>query len=312
MFPYERPGRIRAAAPLGLALAVCLRWALFTEAGRIASGAAAGSDPRRSLGAAAADLSNWFVSAFADGSDGSLSVVFAVIVAGAMLGSMGEPDTAREAARRYALVPLACVVLYFVLPASHGYLWLIAQRFPLLFALTAIPLVRMPGGRRGLVASGAALALGIAATVNTCWHFLRFERDEVGRFDDAIAAMAPGRRVCALVFESRSAIVRAVPFLHFGSYYQAEKGGVVMFTYAGYPHWPVDFKPGRYPPPGQRARERWEWTPGQVPITEIYPYYDYVLTRGDGFDPPPGTYHLLWRGDRWTVWAKDGATALSG
>src|SRR5262249_41615825 len=122
MFPYGGPGRIRAAAPLGLAIAVCLRWTLFTEAGRIASGAGAGSDPSRSLGAAAADLSNWFVSAFADGSDGTLSVAFGVIVAGAMLGSMGEPDASGDAARRYALVPLVCVVLYFVLPASHGYL----------------------------------------------------------------------------------------------------------------------------------------------------------------------------------------------
>jgi hypothetical protein len=94
------------------------------------------------------------------------------------------------------------------------------------------------------------------------------------------------------------------PFLHFGSYYQVEKGGIVEFTYAGYAHWPVDFLPGHYPPPGRSARLRWEWTPEQVPIAEIYPYYDYVLTRGGGFRPPVGTYHVRWSSGRWAVWEK--------
>jgi len=96
------------------------------------------------------------------------------------------------------------------------------------------------------------------------------------------------------------------PFLHFGSYYQVKKGGVVMFTYAGYLHWPFDFKPGKYPPPGGPARLRWEWTPESVRVQdELYPYYDYVLTRGSGFNPPPGTFHIQWSGDKWTVWARN-------
>jgi hypothetical protein len=110
--------------------------------------------------------------------------------------------------------------------------------------------------------------------------------------------------VCALIYDKSSATMKNVPFLHFGSYYQEATGGVVMFTFAGYLHWPVDFKPGHYPPPGTPARERWEWTPEQVPIGEIFPYYDYVLTRGNGFQPPGGTYHVKWHSDHWTVWAK--------
>jgi hypothetical protein len=42
-----------------------------------------------------------------------------------------------------------------------------------------------------------------------------------------------------------------------------------------------------------------------VPISEIFPSYDYVLVRGAGFSPPAGTYHVKWRGERWTVYAKD-------
>ena len=68
---------------------------------------------------------------------------------------------------------------------------------------------------------------------------------------------------------------------------------------------PFRFREGHYPPPGKPARLRWEWTPEQTPISEIYPYYDYVLVRGNGFNAPPGTYHVNCHGDRWTVWAKN-------
>jgi len=130
--------------------------------------------------------------------------------------------------------------------------------------------------------------------------------EEVGDIDDAIAAMEPKKRVAALMYDKGSQVTNWVPFLHFGSYYQVEKGGVVEFTYAGYLHWPFDFRPGHYPPPGGPARERWEWTPEQVQVRgELYPYYDYVLTRGPGFRPPPGTFHVKWHGSRWMVWERD-------
>jgi hypothetical protein len=40
-------------------------------------------------------------------------------------------------------------------------------------------------------------------------------------------------------------------------------------------------------------------------MSELYPYYDYVLTRGNGFNPPHGTFHVAWRGGKWTVWERD-------
>jgi hypothetical protein len=306
MFPWTKPPRwVASAAPLVPALAVFAWWTFFTEAGRLVSGATEGFESHRGLGAAIADIPNWFTNVFRDESDEFIVIALAFVVVAALGFSLGDRDGSKPTARAYALLPLACIVLYFNLPGGHGYIWLIAQRFPILFAITAIPLVRMPRGGRGVLVAGAALALGIGATVNTCKHFIRFEQDEVGDIDGAIDAMDPGRRVCALIYDKGSTVVNHVPFLHYGSYYQAAKGGVVMFTFAGYAHWPVDFQPGKYPPPGRPARERWEWTPEQVPMTEIYPYYDYVLTRGTGFRPVPGTYHVKWQGDRWTVWARD-------
>jgi hypothetical protein len=119
--------------------------------------------------------------------------------------------------------------------------------------------------------------------------------------------MAPRKHVAGLIFDKTSAVMSDLyaPYLHFVSYYQAEKGGVVQFAYTGFPHWPVQYQPGKFPPPGTMPRLRWEWTPEAVPIAELYPYYDYVLTRGEGFRPPPGSFHPTFRGRKWTVWTRD-------
>ncbi len=311
MFPWTKPSRwafcAAPAVPVGLVL---VWWTFFTAAGKLARGAATDNagDPRRPIDAAIVDIPNWFTNVFRDTSDEHALIALAIVVVAAFGLSLGDPDRSRPLSsnRSYVIVPIACVVFYFLLPEGHGYIWLIAQRFPILFAITAIPLVRMPRGGRGVLVAAAALALGAASVVNVCQHFIRFELDEVGDIDGAIRAMEPNRRVCALIYDKTSAILNNQPFLHFGSYYQVEKGGVVMFTYAGYAHWPIDFRPDKYPPPGGPARLRWEWTPELVSMREVYPYYDYVLTRGPGFQPPAGTYHLKFRDPHWSVWEKDG------
>jgi hypothetical protein len=307
MFPWESPRRWwKAALPTLPALAVVGWWLAFTEAGRLVFGAATnnGKDPHKTVDAAIYDLPNWLTNVFHDNTDEYTLVALVLLVLLTLGLSLGERDGAKPIARRFVVLPILCVILYFVLPEGHGYIWLISQRFPLLFVITCIPLLRMPTGQRGALVLSLSLALAGYSTVNTCRHFIKFERTEVGDIEGAIDAMAPRSKVCALIYDRGSSIMVNEPFLHFGSYYQLEKGGVVEFTYAGYAHWPVDFRPGHYPPPGHSARLRWEWTPEQVPMSEIFPYYDYVLTRGSGFHPPEGTYHVKWRDAHWTVWEK--------
>jgi hypothetical protein len=309
MFPWTRPRRwIVAGAPVVPAILVLAWWTTLTAAGRLASGAATdnGRDVVLPIDRAIDEVPQWFTNVFHDTTDDVTTVALAMLVVAAFGLSLGDAgDRSKAPARAYVLLPLACIVLYFVLPQGHGYIWLISQRFPILFAMTAIPLLRMPRGGRGVAVTAAALALGAVTTVNTCKHFIAFEIQEVGDIEGAMEAMAPGKRVCALIYDKGSSVVNNQPFLHFGSYYQLEHGGVVMFTYAGYAHWPVDFKPGMYPPPGGPARLRWEWMPESIPLSEIYPYYDYVFTRGRGFRPPPGTYHVKWQDAHWQVWERD-------
>lgn len=310
MFPWTRPREwLRAAAPVVPALAVLVLWIAGTDAGHLVLGAATNTahDPKQPLDVAIGDAHNWLTNVFKDTSDEAIFIVTGLVALLAVaLSQADDRKGVKKLARAYALLPIACLCLYFTTTQGHGYIWLISQRFPILFLITAIPLLPMPRGGRGVVVSLAAFAVAAAATVNTCKHFIQFQLEEVGDFDDALAAIPEDKHVCALIYDKGSRILTPslTPFIHFGSYYQVEKGGVVMFTWAGYAHWPFKFRDDRLPPEGESARLRWEWTPELVTMNELYPYYDYVLTRGNGFNPSPGTYSVKWHGDRWTVWER--------
>src|SRR5262249_32258792 len=141
--------------------------------------------------------------------------------------SAGDRDSSKPVARWYSLLPIACIFFYLTLGEQHGYIWLIAQRFPSLGALCLLPLLRMPRGVRGWAGTAAALAVAGLSLVTTCKHFIEFQLDEVGDIDDALDAMEPKKKVAALVYDKNSSVSNFSPFLHFGSYYQVEKGGVV-------------------------------------------------------------------------------------
>jgi hypothetical protein len=305
LFPWTRPRRwIPCGAPLALGLALVAWWVLGSKAGGSALENIKGS------GAFAHDFLRWTIDVFRDGSDEHWFDVLGVVALAAMGLSIGDRDRGEPVARGWFLVPLVCALGYLTFGDKLGVVWLYGERFAILALLTAVPLLRMPAGRRGFAVTAAAVVVCVGSTVNVCKHFIAFEREDVGDLDDAMAAMNPRAHVAGLIFERGSQTMNDlyVPFIHFVSYYQAEKGGVVQFAYTGFPHWPVQYQDGHYPPATYpKLRLRWEWTPDQVSIQELYPYYDYVLTRGSGFNPPPGTFHLAWRGRHWAVYAKDGS-----
>jgi hypothetical protein len=313
MLPWRHPRRwVRAALPIVPTAVIVVWWFLFTEAGRIARGAVNGEskDLVQPLDQALSGAYGWVTNVFRDTTD-ELWFVATIGVALLAVGlAQGDRERARPEARLLTLLPICCFVLYFTTGESRGPVWLFSQRFPILFLMTLIPMLRFPTGRRGWAMTALASAVAVGSTVNVCKHYIQFQLEEVGDIDGAIAAIPPAQKVAALVYDKFSRVTNWAPFLHFGSYYQVQKGGMVEFTYAGYAHWPVDFKDGQYPPqvglPPGPARPRWEWIPEQIPVNgELYPYYDYVLERGGGFHPPPGTFHVTWRGDRWTVWKRD-------
>jgi hypothetical protein len=306
LFPWRRP---RKWLPVALAVVPSLVavawWVVLSPQGKQSSGALAGALQHLPYVDSMMRLPQWSIDVFRDTTDEAHFIALVVVGLLSVGLAQGDRDRAKHAARGLVVIPIACTVLYFSTGSTLGDVWLLSERFPVPGLMSIIPLMRMPRGGRGLLVCALALLLAASSTVNACTHFVRFQLEEVGDFDDALEAMQPRKRVAALIYDKGSSVVTDVPFLHFGSYYQAKKGGVIQYSYASWLFWPVRFREGRYPPPGTRPRPRWEWTPELVPIQELYPYYDYVLTRGAGFSPPLGTFHLAWRGRRWAVYARD-------
>jgi hypothetical protein len=308
MFPWrildDLKRATRAIAPLVPVFFVGAHWVFFTEAGKLARTPSAQNEVPPPIAESLARGWSWLGDIFRDQTD---EVHWLVVFGFAILGlglAQGGGERAHVRFRLWAVLPLLCGIAYFVLPESRGYYWLFAQRFPTLGVLLAIPLLRIPRANHGLAFTAGLALLGVSSTVNVCQHFIAFERTEVGDLDDAIEHIPAGRKVAALIYDKSSNVMQWAPFLHFGSYAQVEKGGVLQFSYAGYSHWPVDYKPGKYPPPGTRAPLRWEWTPEQRSVqSELAPYYDYVLTRGSGFAPQE-SFKRVYAGPKWSVWQR--------
>jgi hypothetical protein len=306
LFPWHKPKRWLIAAAPGAPVAVLIAlWTFGTEAGRLARAAMFHPSTPSPLSpwGKLVDSFNWLGDTWRDHSDEVLWAALVLLIVTSTVIAWVFKKRPPLRLLRYAVVPVTCAVLFCIAGEQHANIWLIWQRFPLLFCLTMVPLLEIPDGRAGRVITALGVALAMASTVNTIVHFRWFQRDDVADFDDALAAMDPGKHVIGLIYAKESTVTWRHPLVHFVSYYQVEKGGVTEFTFIGFPHWPIHFTDGHCPPQGCQAPLDWEWKPEQVKMTEIHPYYDYVLSRGDGFDAED-KYRLKWRGHLWTVWER--------
>jgi len=313
--------------PSGLA---ALSWLAHSPAGQAtvtaASGAERGPRPEFTPAAAALDqLPRWMTDVLATDADRELLVLWALVIAfvfcaaalaflaGRLRGttaaapsSVHAPDAlGRQLRLRLLVLPVLCGVLYFVLPTGYDWIWPIAPRFPLLCALwtiVALPAVPALPALSTLVL-GAAVALSAATFHHVGSAFAHFEREEVADFDAALAVIPPGQRVVGLIFSRGSRYVSFSPFLHFVAYYQARKGGAVMFSFADFAQSPFRFRDDNRPP---RVPPRWEWMPERVRPARDLGFYDYALVRGGpGAIARPGSgFALRYRGARWSVYAR--------
>jgi hypothetical protein len=280
---------------------ICTLWLFFTDAGTQVRESIFAPAHRLGTREAFFDAYAWVGDTFRDHSD---EIVFGALIVLVLAGAIASFRSPRPLVRGYVFLPLTAAALYVVLARDRGFIWPLAQRFPMLVVALAIPLLAFPSGRLGKAMTAALGTLAIASVVLVSVHFVRFEHREIGAFDEALDVIGPRKKVASLIFDRHSTIIHYAPFLHFGSYYQAEKGGVVMFSFAGYNHWPVDFQPGKYPPPGGPAPPMWEWWPERVsPDRDLSPYFDFVLVRGPGF-PPSVCYTQVFDKDRWSVYQR--------
>ncbi len=306
LFPWDKPASwLRLGAPVVPSLGLLAWWLKASEAGRTAGGGFRKLLEAAPLREKLPRIFAWLAEPFKDGTHEIGLVAIGLLALVAIGLSVGDKERTSPIARRFWVVPVACVILYFTTGSELPPFWLFCERFPITAAMTAIPLLRFPVGIRGTLLTAALLGVGGTSIVNTCKHFIQFELKEVGAIEEAIEAIGPRKKVAGLMYDPGSESVPMAPFIHYVSYYQVEKGGLVQFSYSGFPHWPVQYRAGAAPPNSEPLRLRWEWTPEQVPMRELFPFYDYVLTRGSGFRPPPGTFHIKWSRGLWTVWESE-------
>lgn len=300
-------------APSGVAALV---WLAHSPAGQATLTAATGAEsgpkpmfqpPQRAL----SELPRWMTDVLSGDLDRQLLYVWAGVVGlcliasllGGLLGATSDaPDrVGRSLARRLSLLSPLCALSYFVAPTSYDWIWPIAQRFPLLCALLSlIAIGRLPRPlAHGVVLAGALLGAAHFHFIGTA--FSAFDREEVGDFEEALAHIPKGQRVVGLIFDRHSRHVAFSPFIHFVAYYQARKGGAVMFTFADFPQSPFRFVETNRPP---RVSPRWEWLPARVqPRTDLR-WYQYALVRGGPgrIAQPSSGFALRYRGKRWSVY----------
>lgn len=313
----------RALVFVPSALAFVL-WIALTPAGQSTLEAAGGgSDGTRaqfaSVSQAMRELPMWLTDVLGGDRDEHLWVVWLTLLALSIVfglradGASQESGAAdhqadgalplrRELGFRAALLMPLALVAYFVAPTSYDWIWPISARFPLLallFACLLVPRLRGVAGHALFAAAALVAAFGFSEVARA---FDRFERDEVGDFSEALAVIPEGERVAGLIFDRGSRQVKFSPFIHYVAYYQAQKGGAVMFTFADFPQSPILFRSENRPP---RVPPRWEWQPERVDPSRDLTWYRYVLVRGGpGRIARDAGWKRVFSGSHWQIYQR--------
>ncbi|HEY2368745.1 MAG TPA: hypothetical protein VGH87_20255, partial [Polyangiaceae bacterium] len=220
---------------------------------------------------------------------------------------LARKDGSREISTlRWLVIPAVCFALYFRSEGTNGFLGHIRDRFAIVGLFALIPALRMPAGWRGHLGTLALVVTTLMTTETLNWHLTQFEKREVGDFAGALEHIPAGKRVAGLLFDTESKQFWQNPFLHYPEYYLLEHGGSVTFSFAGYPHWPYDYLPHKDPLGASPPVFLWEWQPHRVAVNEeLAASYDYVLTRGSGFEPPDDLFYKVFDGTGdWRVWKR--------
>jgi hypothetical protein len=202
------------------------------------------------------------------------------------------------------LGPLAWIA-YFSLPNGYGFIWPICQRFPVLAIFLSLPLLGRAPRWPLRAAAGLSAILAILGAGELVQLFRNASEQGYRGFDAVLEHIPKGSRVATLVFERRLEGLQLSPLIHAAGWVQAERGGVVMFTFAEFPSSPFAYRASRRPPP---VPPRWEWGPERVVPDRDLEWYDYCLVQGwSGSLEASRQFKEVARRGRWSLWQKIGA-----
>ena len=207
-----------------------------------------------------------------------LPLTYDLLAIGVLTGVVALAVVAAPRVRRglaYAGPVAVALLAYFLAPDVAFGSSFLYQRAPVfLVPFAALMLGAPTSALRGRIARAGLVAIVLGAMAVWAGRYRAFER-EAGGFDTVLARMEPGRKVLGLSFRSLSPTIPGAPFfLHYAGWYQATRGGVLGYSFAGEYAQLVRYLPGAEPQmtPGLNfmpGRFRWEVDGG----------YDYFLVR---------------------------------
>ena len=304
-----RDHKLRALAPLAPAavwLAIWTRAPTTRPVGTLAAQGPAGPSWQSPL-AQLHDLVR-----FANVIPGRTDELFVVLLVSIWIALRRSPGEKQSPERSWRLPMLAAGLFcaYMVAPVDIGYVAYIHLRaipFLVAFAMFSLVIARTP--RTGALLA-AVVALQVAWSARLVETYRSFDREvQQGHLEEVLRAAEPGRRVVALMLNRRSRVVHFEPYMHFGLYYQIERGGRVRFNFGELPWMPVRFRKDQ---PLQRFPLNWEFYPGFFDWKQARSDADYVLVRSPdpqgspAEDPEPGPdfaagWELLKRAGQWAM-----------
>lgn len=149
----------------------------------------------------------------------------------------------------------------------------------ILLVFCFLPLVVPDDFLKRLPILGRALLLCLAlSSVGNAWfHFYDFNR-EARVFDTVIEKVPMNQRVLQLTFDIFGGVMATAPYLHFLTYIQAKKGGIVATGFAQY-IWtaPIKMRDDVEIP---LTAEGLEYLPQTYDYKKFGYYYNYILVRG--------------------------------
>ena len=176
----------------------------------------------------------------------------------------------------YILI-LANLVAYFVVPVATPTAKFIHIRHAIMAAMMLPLIVSNADYRRiGILAKVLPVILATMALGNSWWHFWRFEQ-EAGDFDAIVAAIPNRSHIAQLTYDQKGAVMRSHPYLHFGAYAQAQKGGVFAVSFPIL-FWNIPLK-GRRNSDMPETPKNMEWSPGRFSTYQMGDFYDTILVR---------------------------------
>lgn len=204
---------------------------------------------------------------------------------------------------RLALLAAMTLVAYFAAPFEIGFMGYIDQRalpFFFLLAIASLPLCshRAVGA---LCAAAVLVQVGYSFALSAAYRAFDQEA-EVAQLEEVLGHAERGQRLFAHIWEQGSHVVQFQPYMHFGSYYEVQRGGRARYSFAETPWTPLRFKKGTEPPAPPR---NWELHPERVVLSSYAAQEEYVLVRGPGAEPDAQTgFRLRARAGRWALYGR--------